>query len=593
MRRAAVRTTVPLAVAAACVVALMAYRTTMPSGGPPADAAHRSPVPAHSPPPTAPARFVDVTDEAGIEFMHTCCVEGDYYLPEEEGSGGAFFDYDNDGDVDIYLVQSGLIGTDNADYRNRLYRNDGTGRFVDVSSASGADVPGYGMGCAAADYDNDGDADLFVTRLGPNVLLENNGDGTFSDATTRAGVGDEGFGTDSAFFDYDRDGLLDLYVVNYVDWSATREHRCYDPGGIPDYCSPSTYDSPAGDHLYRNLGDGRFENVTESAGIASARGNGLGVITVDFNGDGWVDIYVANDATPAFLWVNQQDGTFVDEALFAGAAFNSDGVAIAGMGVVAEDLDSDGDFDLLVTNIHDQAHLCLRNEGGSFEDVSHQWGFDGWGVPYTGFGVAMLDQDHDGTLEVFIANGAVNRLLEPLAKDNPYGEPNQFVRRDKDGKYRDQSASAGSALRVAEMSRGAILGDYDNDGDLDVLVTNNRGPAQLLRNENASDNAWTTVALTAGTGGASAINARIEIEAAGRTWRREVRPHVGYLGSNDPRVHIGLAEAKVIERLTVTWLGGTRETWTALPVNAHLRLGQGKAPDFRAHPGAVPDGTTP
>ncbi len=523
------------------------------------------------------AVFVDVAAASGIVFTHEADAAGEYRLPEEMGSGGAFIDYDDDGDLDIYLVQGGKVVGANLDYRNKLYRNDG-GRFTDVSAGSGADVPGYGMGCAAADIDNDGDTDLYVTRLGPNVLLRNDG-GRFTDITGSAGVGDPGFGEGAAFVDYDRDGLLDLYVVNYVEWSADEEHACYDPAGDRDYCSPISY-PPAQHRLYRNLGGGRFEDATDASGVGAHKGNGLGILCTDVDGDGWVDIFVANDQTPGFLWINRKDGTFEEAGAIRGCAYNSDGLAIAGMGTAAEDFDHDGDYDLVVMNIRDQAHLCLRNDGGFFTDMTHAWGFGGWSMPSTAFGIALFDQDHDGRLDGFIANGAVNRRITSERSDRPFAEPNQFIRRGADGRFRDASGEAGLPIEPVQMSRGAIMGDYDNDGDIDILVTNNRGPARLLRNEQAGANAWAMFDLTPASGARHALNARVEIVAGSEQYLREVRPHVGYLGSNDPRVHVGLGGATTIDRATVTWPGGGRESWADLPVSKHVRLREGASPSF-------------
>lgn len=576
--RAATGATTLLGVAALLVAGLVIWRaaSTKPSPHP------ESPIQPRPQGPDGTLRtqdvgavaFTEVGRESGIVFVHESGAQGMFYIPEEMGSGGAWIDYDDDGDLDLYLVQGGFIGTANEAYRNRLFRNDGAGRFEDVSAESGADMPGYGMGAYAADYDNDGDIDLYITRLGPNVLLRNNGDGSFSDASESAHVAEPGFGTGAVFFDFDRDGFLDLYVANYLNWSTAIERPYYAPSGVRDYGSPINYHAPAAHHLYHNRGDGTFDDVSAQAGIGRAVGYGLGVIAVDFNDDGWPDLYVANDQVPAFLWVNQKNGTFVDEAAFAGCAFNRDGIAIAGMGVASEDLDRDGDFDLIVTNIHDQTHLALRNGGGFFDDVSLQWGLGGWGVPYTGFGISLFDQDQDGTLELFVANGAVNILLEPQRPGHPYAEPNQFARRDATGKFCDMSPSSGLPFGEIEMSRSVIAGDYDNDGDVDLLITNNRGPAKLLRNEQHTGHHWVSFDVVPNSGNRNALNARIEIVAGGKTWVRQVRPHVGYLSSSDPRVHFGLGSTETIDRVTVTFVGGITETWTDLAVNRLWQLRQ-------------------
>ncbi len=535
--------------------------------------------------PGAGPALVDVTAESGIHFRHDCGARGGWWLPEALGPGGALFDRDGDGDLDLYLVQGGPQDDLAAPTpTNRLFLNDGDGRFRDATEGSGADVGGYGMGCAAADYDRDGDVDLYVTRIGPNVLLRNDGD-TFRDVTAETGVGDPGFGASAAFLDFDRDGQLDLYVVKYVDWAPHLEGACFGPDGRRDYCNPLEYEGPSVDRLYRGTGNGRFEDVTESAGIAAERGNGLGVICTDFDGDGWTDIYVANDQTPAFLWLNQGDGTFVEDAAIRGCGFSGDGLAIAGMGAVAGDLDADGDFDLVVTNICDQAHLALRNEDGFFLEATHDWGFAGWGVPYTGFGVALFDQDHDGTLEAFVANGGVNRRGDSFRADNPFAEPDQFLRRGADGRFFDAAAECGTTLDWYEMGRSVLVGDLDGDGDQDLVVTTNRGPVRVLRNDAPADRAWTQIDLRPADGGREALNARVEIKAGGMTRWSEVRPHSGYLGTNDVRIHAGFGEATSIERVTVTWPGGERETWTDLPVRVFLRLREGAAPAYETEPG--------
>lgn len=521
------------------------------------------------------ALFTDVTRAAGVDFVHVVGPSRRFQLPEEMGSGGALFDFDNDGDMDLYLVQSGFLDREDPAHRNRLYRNDGNGRFTDVSHGSGADIGGYGMGCAAADFDNDGDVDLLVTRFGGCVLLRNDGGGRFEDMTDSSGLKVSGWPVSTAFVDFDRDGHLDMYIVRYIEWTPAIESPCYAPSGARDYCGPTSYRGPTSDLLYRNLGDGRFEDVSVTSGIASAKGNGLGVLVTDFDGDGWVDLYVANDQTPAFLWMNQRNGTFVERAVQVGAAYSNDGLAIAGMGVAAEDLDDDGDHDLLVSNIRHQSHLCLRNDGGQFHDVSQAWGFGSWSVPSTGFGLALFDQDHDGRLDGMVANGAVSIWGVPFREGHPYAEPNQFFRRDEAGRFHDATIEAGAAVAFADVSRALLTGDYDNDGDIDVVMTNNGGPVQLLRNENRSKHSWILLDLIPTGGGRNALNARVEVTAGGKTYRRECRPHSGYLGSNDPRVHVGLGAAKRIDRLLVAWPNGAKEEWLDLAVNRLTRVRQG------------------
>ncbi len=519
--------------------------------------------------------LTDVTAESGINFVHQRGAQGDYLFPELIGSGAAFLDYDNDGDLDIYLVQGGeVVGEDSA-HRNALFRNDGAG-FVDVSVESRSDLPGFGMGCAAADVDNDGDTDLFVTRLGANALLRNNGDGTFDDVATSAGVADPGFGVSAAFVDYDRDGLLDLYVVNYVVWSRAIEHTCYGPDGLRDYCGPVEYPSSA-DRLYRNLGGGRFEDVSDASGIGRIARDGLGIGCADLDNDGWIDIYVANDQMAALCWINQRDGTFKDDAAIRGCAVNEQGVAIAGMGVAMEDIDGNGFVDLLVTNIAAQTHLFFTNTGGYFEDRTRRHGLSNWNIMETGFGVAWIDIDNDSRSELLIANGAVGRSLSAQDPEEPYGQRNQLARRVDDLRFEMFDTSSIPAFQSIRISRGLLRGDYDNDGDIDVLITNNGAAPQLLRNDSAGRNAWACLTLRDDSVQRDALNARIEIVANGTSQFGEVRPHSGYLSSNDPRVHFGLGSAKHIDRAIVTWPGGGKQEFKDLAINQFHVLRKAKS----------------
>ncbi|MCH7526254.1 MAG: CRTAC1 family protein [Planctomycetes bacterium] len=525
------------------------------------------------------ALFSDITEAAGIDFVHDPGASGHFYLPEEMGPGGAFLDFDNDGDLDIYLVQSGRIpGTDDgAIVGNRLYRNDGHATFVDVTEQSGTGDTGYGLGCACADYDNDGDVDIYVTNYGPNVLLRNDGDGRFVDVSTSAGVAHQGFGTSAVWIDYDRDGYLDLYVANYVTWRPADEGVCYSDSGIRDYCTPLTYRGPQVDVLYHNRGDGTFDDVSAAAGINSAAYNGLGVVAADFDDDGWEDIYVANDQHPNLLWINQHDGTFRDDALIAGCAVNAVGMPEASMGVAAEDVDGDGKIDLFMTHIRGETHTYFRNEGGYFEDVTDAMGLGSWNVLSTGFGTGFFDFDNDGRLDLFIANGAVNRASDPIRPENPYAEHDDLLHRQSDGGFQNTADRCGDLCRVIDMGRGAVFGDVDNDGDVDLLVANNRGPVRLFRNNNRSGHHWTMIRVLAARSGRDAIGARIEIQCGQRRWCRTVRRQYSYLSSSDPRVHFGLGTAARIDRMTIRWPTGRTEQWTDLPVDRLITVREGEA----------------
>ena len=511
--------------------------------------------------------FTDVAPEMGVRFGHDNDARGEFRLPEEMGPGAAFVDIDGDGDLDVFIAGGGAIARSDPAHPQqtcRLYRNDGD-RFTDITEASGAGVPGPAYGVACADFDNDGDVDILVTRLGPNALLRNDGPPEaprFTDVALEAGVADPGFGASAVFFDYDRDGRLDLYVTNYVDWTPSRETVCYTILGVRDYCNPISHEAPSTDRLYHNLGGGRFEDVSDRAGITRESGNGLGVVASDFDGDGWPDLYVANDRTPGLLWRNRGDGTFENVATLVGCAYDDRGIAIAGMGIAAEDLDGDSDIDLLVTNIHHQTHLVLRNDDGFFRDVSLAMGFGRWSVGATTFGVAVFDQDNDGWLDAFFANGEVNVDNALRIGDNPYAQPDHFARLI-DGRFVDRTQGSGAAF--GDVGRGVACGDFDNDGDLDLLVTNNGGPVRLLRNDNASGHAWLTVA--ARLGGRAAIGARVKVTTGSRTQSREIRPQQSYLSSGDPRAHFGLGSATRVDRIEIRWPDGTRSVRTDVPVN--------------------------
>ncbi len=514
--------------------------------------------------------FTDVSGQLGLHFTHDNAARGNYYLPEEMGPGAAFLDYDNDGDLDIFVTGGGAIVRDGPAQSCRLFRND-SDRFIDVTDTANAGVAGPAYGVACADYDEDGDVDIFITRLGPNALLRNEGNGRFVEVAQEIGLADDGFGASAAFLDYDRDGKLDLFVTNYVRWTDGAETPCYTILGIRDYCNPQVYNAQSSDKLYRNLGHGRFEDVSDAAGIGTEAGNGLGVLVSDFDGDGWPDIYVANDQTPAFLWHNNGDGTFDNAAAIAGCAYDARGVAIAGMGVAGEDFDGDGDIDLVVTNLRDQMHLVLRNDNGFFQDVSSQMGMGIWSIPSTGFGVVIFDQDHDGSLDGFFANGKVNYGPDPPANASPFAQLDQFVRLDG-ARFVDVSLASGMTLM--DVGRAVAKGDYDNDGDLDLLVTNNGGELRLLRNNNHTANAWLIVDARTGSSARAAIGAQVRATVGHTTFLREIRPQHSYLSSSDPCAHFGLAGASRVDRLVVDWVDGTQSVLFDLEVNQVLVIQQ-------------------
>jgi len=510
--------------------------------------------------PREEAWFQEVSAQAGIDFQHVRARTIRYWLPEIMSGGAAWLDYDNDGDLDLYLVQSSDL-TGNAPDRpgNQLYRNRGDGTFENVTAAAGVGDQNYGMGCAVGDYDGDGDFDLYVTNLELNVLYRNEGHGTFTDVTKTAGVGDDGWGASAAFADYDDDGKLDLFVVNYVDWSPAREIECYSGGNERDYCHPSNYNAPAVSVLYHNSGDGTFTNVTERAGIAQARGNGLGIVHGDFNQDGRMDFYVANDGMPNHLWINHGDGTFAERALVSGCAVNRQGVAEAGMGVMAFDLENDSDLDFFITHLRDETNILYTNQNGLFEDVTARTGLGAPSLPYTGFGTGFADFDHDGEQDVYVVNGRVGRAQTALAAD-PFAEPNHLFRGLGQGRFKMFSPQDGTAQPLIENSRAAAFGDYDNDGDMDLLIVNNGGRARLLQNQASRIGRWIMFRIL-NRHGLDAAGAMVCITTSrGKQWR-QVQTAYSYLSSNDPRVHFGLADAEAVDEVTVIWPGGKKKSF--------------------------------
>ena len=524
--------------------------------------------------PAPPPLFTDVATAAGLTFTHSNGATGRLYMPELIGAGVALFDYDNDGDLDVFLVQGGPLDSSDpgAEPRtSRLYRNDlvsGGARqrqlhFTDVTAAAGVGLRAYGMGTAVADYDNDGDLDLFVTAFGADTLYRNNGDGTFTDVTAASGVSDPLWSTSAAFFDYDRDGDLDLFVANYLDYTVAGSKSCTDATGVRDYCGPRTY-PPAPDRLYKNDGQGRFTNVTDAAGISKADGAGLGVAVGDYNGDGWLDLYVANDATPNQLWINQHDGTFADEGLLSGAALNAEGNPEGSMGIASGDFDGDGDEDLLVTNIAGETFVLYRNDGhGHFDDARVSSGLAPVTPRFTGFGVEWFDYDNDGWLDVFAANGAVNIIPAKRGQRSPYGMTNLLLHNAGNGRLDDSTLAGGPEFTRDGVWRGAAFGDLDNDGDTDVVVTSNGGPVQLLLNGSPARH-WLDVSLSQGSGNRFGLGARVGIERSGHAtlWRR-VKTDGSYLSASDSRAHFGLGNAPKVDAVIVQWPDGGTQRWTA------------------------------
>ena len=540
--------------------------------------------------------FTDRAHDTGLDFTHFNGMSGHFYYPEIMAPGVALFDYDNDGDLDVYVTQGQALGSDPAaaasaaargPLKDRLFRNDlvvnadgtRTIHFTDVTEQSGINLPTYGMGVAIGDFNNDGFLDIYRTSLSGAVLLRNNGNGTFTDVTKETGTGDpNGWGVSATFFDYDRDGWLDLFVGNYLNYSIKGDIQCESVTGRHDYCPPNSYRAQPS-HLYHNRGNGTFEDVTAKALVGGAYGPALGLSTADFNNDGWLDLYVANDSQPNQLWINQHNGTFKDTAFLSGAAVSGTGQAEASMGVDAGDIDNDGDEDLIVTNWLDQMNALYVNDGvGNFEDRRGPSGLGAPSLAKTGFGAGWFDFDHDGLLDLFVANGGV-ATIEALARANdpfPLKMTPQLYRNTGGGRFEDVSSRAGAAFKIADVGRGVAFGDLDNDGNTDILVANTNGKLRLLMNHASNQNHWVGLRLVGGLKIRDMVGARVEIIRDGvpSIWRR-ARADGSYASSNDPRVLTGLGPSASSPRVKVTWPSGRVESFASVPIDRYTTLVEG------------------
>ncbi len=543
--------------------------------------------------------FTDRAQASGLVFEHFNGMSGHFYYPEIMAPGVALLDYDNDGDLDVYVTQGQPLGADPAVLRaaaahgmlrDRLFRNDlvvnadgtRTLHFTDVTDQSHIDVRTYGMGVAVGDFDNDGFVDVYRTGLSGGVLLHNNGDGTFTNVSRQAGVEDaNGWSVPATFFDYDRDGYLDLFVGNYLIYSLAADVQCESVTGRRDYCPPNSYRAQPS-RLYHNRGNGTFEDVTAKALLGGAYGPALGASTADFNNDGWIDLYVANDGQPNQLWINQHDGTFKDTAFLAGAAVSGSGQAEASMGVDAGDIDNDGDEDLIVTNWLDQMNAVYVNDGrGNFEDRRAATGLGAPSLAKTGFGAAWFDFDRDGWLDVFVANGGV-ATIEAQARAHeafPLKMTPQLYRNTGGGRFDDVSGQAGAVFKIADVGRGVAFGDIDNDGDVDLIVGNTNGPLRLLVNNHPNQNHWVGLRLVGSANGGrmrDMVGARLEIVRAGlpTLWRR-ARADGSYASANDPRVLVGLGASTAAPTVRVTWPSGRSETFAGVGIDRYATLVEG------------------
>jgi len=529
-------------------------------------------------PPAPPAPwFQEVAAASGLDYVHVAYHTQHFWMPEISPGGVAFLDADGDGWLDVYCVQSGDPAQDATNQEgDQLFRNRGDGTFENITGKAGLGDQGYGHGCAAGDYDNDGDVDLYVTNLRGNVFYRNAGGGVFQDVTEETGTRFGKWSTSCAFTDYDEDGDLDLFIVNNLNWSPEVEIECRSALAERDYCSPKNYNLPSQDTLYRNEGNGRFTDVTHEAGIDLATGIGLGVAVADFDGDLDVDIYVANDSVPNILWINDGRGHFKNMALLLGCAVNENGASEGSMGVQAFDLENDGDWDLYMTNIRGETNAFYKNTKGTFADRRTSVGLAAPSRPFTGFGMGFQDFDHDGLLDCFVANGRVD-LWRPLYRDDlPYAEPNTVYHGVPGGRFEVVDAGIGDLIGT---SRGAAFGDYDNDGDMDVVYQDLHAPVRLLRNVAPKKGGWIGLRVL-NRHGSDALGATVRIQTPAGPQYRQCQTAYSYCAANDPRVHFGLGPAEGASSVLVTWPDRLQEEFGPLPGGQYhvLREGSGKPP---------------
>ncbi len=518
---------------------------------------------------TPDVRFTDITQALGIDFTHEHSATPNKHLVETMGGGVALLDYDNDRRLDIFFTNGAKIeegkAPDKSDrkYWNRLYRQKDDGSFADVTERAGlTGMPqnSYGMGAAAGDYDNDGFADLYVTNYGGNTLYRNNGDGTFTDVTRSAGVGGGGWSASAGFFDYDNDGKLDLFVTRYVEWSFQSTRYCGEKKpGYRAYCHPDNFDGIA-NILYRNNGDGSFTDVSARAGIADPNGKGLGVAFADYNHDGFIDVYVANDSVQSFLYHNNGNGTFREVGLLAGGGFTEDGKTFAGMGVDFEDYDNDSHPDLVVTDLSNERYRLFRHNGdGTFRDVTNASGVGGATLPFSGWSTRFFDYDNDGWKDIFVAQGHVMDTIEKTAPNLTYLQP-PLLRRNESGRF--VRVVPGDAFRKPWAGRGAAVGDLDNDGDLDVVVSNVGQTASVLRNDGGNHRHWLAIRTVGQASNRDGIGCRVKVvSASGQAQYFTVNTAAGYLSAGDTRLVVGLGDDASARLVEIRWPSGALQTF--------------------------------
>jgi ASPIC and UnbV. len=538
----------------------------------------QAPAPTEAPRYSGPIQFSDVTAQAGIRFKHNSGAYGKHYLPETVGAGCAFLDYDNDGWQDILLVNS----TNWPDHKGAksfpaLYHNNKNGSFTDVTKEAGLAVEMYGLGCAAADYDNDGNTDIYITCLGGNHLFHNAGNGKFVDVTAKAGVGDNGFSTSAAWFDYDKDGKLDLFVCNYVEWSIDKDLFCTLDGKNKSYCTPESYKGQSA-KLYHNRGDGSFEDVTERAGLKDPTSKSLGIALLDYDNDGWTDLFVANDTQPNKLYHNNGNGTFTDNAMTAGVAFSEEGKARAGMGVDAADYDGSGHQSLIIGNFSNEMMALYHNEGtGLFIDEAPTSTIGQASLLTLSFSCFFFDYDLDGLPDIFAANGHVSDDISTVQPKVKYAEPPHLFRNLGKKKFEEVADKIGRAFQQAMVGRGAAYGDFDNDGDLDLLIMSNNGPARLLRNDGGNQNNLLRIKTIGTTSNHDGIGAKVTLKFADqrKLWGI-VKTGSSYCSQSELPLTFGLAKADKVASIEIAWPSGRVDTLTDVAANQMITVQEGK-----------------
>ena len=517
-----------------------------------------------------PPTFVDVTEEAGIHFKHNSGATEHKHIIETMGSGGVFFDYDTDGDVDLYFVDSGNVPQGNPQaFGNVLYRNEGDGRFTDVTEISGTGDTGYGMAASAGDIDNDGDPDLYVANFRQDKLYRNNGDGTFTDITEAAGIDNTLWSIAAVYLDFDVDGDLDIFVVNYLVYEMSMPVTTYK--GIVGYGHPRSYEGTP-DVLYRNNGDGTFTNISEMAGVTNpVEGRGMAAVAWDYDQDGLPDIYVANDTNRNFLYHNNGDGTFTDESTFIGVGYDERGVAEGSMGVDSADYDGDGWFDLIVAN-SEKATLYKNEEGLFFFDATADSGLEQPTLPFIGFSPLFLDYDNDGHVDMFCANGNPQDVVELLVDHDTYAQRDQMFQNNGDGTYSDISEAAGDYFSKEFVGRAAATADYDNDGDMDIVIMNSNQRAVLLRNDGGNRKNWLGIKLVGTQSNRDGIGAKVTLTTEDMTQIREVKSGSSYASGSDTRLLFGLGESQHVKKVSIVWQSGTLQELEDISTNQILTI---------------------